>query len=116
MKRCLVILFALLLCNVVSLSVTTDESLSEVRREVVSYSEIFVLQQSRSVGFVTTETQSLTLQSVKVNQTNHQVHTSFAHASDSHSLNMVIAICNSHIVGFARSVDKYIYALRRIII
>lgn len=116
MKRFLVILFALLVCNVVSLCVTTDPPLSEHTREIVMHSETIVLQQSGSMGFVTPETHSVNLQTAKVNQTNHQAHTLVAHAGGSHSLNLAIAIRNSHVVGFSRSVDKYIYALRRIII
>lgn len=117
MKRYLVILFTLLLCNVVGLCVNADDSLSDVELDVKLSSESFISQQSRSCGIVLPETNSASVISVKVNQNNHhQLYTFFAHAGASHSLNAVIACRKSHIVGFSRSVDKYIYALRRIII
>ena len=117
MKRYLVILFTLLLCNVVGFCVDADKSLSDAELEVRLCSECIISQQSRSCGIIQQETNSASVISVKVNQNNHhQLYTFFAHAGASHSLNAVIACRKSHIVRFTRSVDKYIYALRRIII
>lgn len=116
-KRFVVIISALLICNLASLFVSFEATSSDEHNEVVLSSDCAISQSSGSSPMILNETNYVSIVFAKVNQTTptHEF-SSEAHVRDSHIINAVITLCNTRFIGFSRSVDKYIYALRRIII
>lgn len=116
MKNLLQILFVLLLCEVVPGSDVSKGASADAVRDMAFQQGAISLHNSSSFKMMLNETVSLNL-GVKVCKTSHhQGHIFDPRTKYSHSLNLSIAIHNACIVAFSRSVDKYIYALRHIII
>lgn len=112
MNRLVSILFLLFVYGATSLSATDADVVSEVVPCSETFENLTISGDPNSEGVVINENNITFSVSPKVHHSHH--HAFGAHYS--HFVNAIIAVHNSCLVGFSRTIDKYIYFLRHIII
>ena len=117
MRRLLFVIVALLLCDFVAFSASESESLSSVGSlETISQNECVIAQQSGRSCLAVGETNYVVSPSVKVVENHDYISECDFLFGNSHLINYAVITSNSRLIGFSRSVDKYIYALHHLII
>lgn len=116
MKKFIAILILFFLGNLYAAEISASLPAKTVVNQVEVDCSCQLAQHNRSSMMVINETSYVCNAPVKVNENHHNDHIGCEQQFSVHCHKHALCEYNSNIESFSRSVDKYIYALRHIII
>lgn len=116
MQKLILIIIAIVLCDFAAHSVMADEPNMGGMPLVELSGDYSFESQSAIPALAYGETSCVVAPPVKIIESHDYELECYIRASNSRLINSVIISTNSRLVGFSRSVDKYIYALHQLLI